>query len=295
MTKNVLNALFSAARSVLRDWPALATLAVLYAALVAACGLFVTTREARIWQIALTFVLALAVPFLLFVVLAACGVYAAVGEARPVAVVAGGLKNFWKVALLSLPVIALAAGTLYGMNKLESRVRHDPQEEARVAYPEPSDEDEADAAERPKPRVRWAYVMVSALRLLLVGFVLPLAAVHLWLAALREGFGATLRRIHRVLLRAYSARSVLTYAVGMIVFALAPYFLIIKRTPARAGWLELSLLALRLGAAFFLTLFGWLITTRALARLDADGAQEHALAPQPIVPPRSTAPAGATN
>ena len=287
MTKQVLSALFNAARGVLRDWRALAALAALYAALVAACGLFVTTREARLWQIALTGLLAFAAPLLLFVLLAACGVYA-VGESRPLAVVARGLKSFWKVALISVPFVALVVGTVYGMNKLENRVKHDPRDEASVRYAQEqaqAESDEGPPAERPKPPVRWAYVAVSALRLLLLGVVLPLAAVHLWLAAIRDGFGAMLRSLFRVLLRAYSARSVFTYAVGMVVFALLPYFLIIKRTPASAGWLELTLFGLRIGLAFLLTLFGWLATTRALARPDGDPTNEHALAPQPVAAP----------
>jgi nitroreductase len=289
MTKQVLSALFSAARQILRDWRALAALAALYAALVAACWLFVTTREARVWQIALTALLAAAIPLLLFVLIAACGSYA-VGESRAMGVVSRGLRGFWKVALVAVPFIALVVGTVYGMNKLENRVKHDPQEEASVRYAEAeSGRDEtdetADAAVRPKPKVRWAYVAVSALRLLLLGFVLPLAAVHLWLAALGEGFGAMIRGLFRTLARAYSARSVFTYAVGMLVFALLPYFLIVKRTPASSGWLELTLFGLRVGLAFLLTLFGWLATTRALARPGDGSTGARALAPQPIVPP----------
>ena len=276
MTKNVLSALSSAARGLLRNFGALLVLALLYAALITAAVLFVTTREASAAQLALTALAALAVPVLFFLVAAAAASYA-VGETRPPGLLRRALAAFLKVLLVSLPVLALVVGTVWAMNKLESRVKHDPGDEASVRYAaaaEVEGGEGTDAAEqpRPKPPVRWAYVFYSALRLLLLGVFLPLLALHLWIAVARDGLGGALRRIHRVVARAFSARSVFTYAVGMIVFALVPYFLIIKRTPASAGSVELTLLSLRLLAAFALTLFGFVATAAALA-------------PQPIVPP----------
>lgn len=284
MTKEVLSALAAAARGLLRDWRALAALAVLYAALVAACGLFVTTREATAWQLFLTAALAAAIPLLLCVVLAGCAVYAA-GERRALPVVTGALKGFWKVAVLGLPVLALVVLTVWGMNKLENKVRHDPRAEAQETFASPAEEEsEAEAGETKKrPPVRWKYVFVSALRLLLLGVVLPLLAAQLFVGAARGGIGAGLRRLGR----AFGPRPVLTYAVGMIVFALLPYFLFNLRTPARAGWLELTLLSLRLGLVFLLTLGGALMTMTALARADGDGEEA---APVPAAPPPQPAP-----
>ena len=48
MTKNVLNALFSAARGLLRDWRALLALAFLYAALIAELAVAVPVRPAAL-------------------------------------------------------------------------------------------------------------------------------------------------------------------------------------------------------------------------------------------------------
>ena len=298
MTKEVLSALASAARGLFRDWRALAALAVLYAALIAACGLFVTTREATTWQLFLTAALAAAVPLLLCVLLAGCAVFAA-GERRALAVVTGALKNFWKVAVLGLPVLALVVLTVWGMNKLETKVRHDPRAEAQETFTSPeaeSEESETESGATKKRPVRWKYVFFSALRLLLLGVVLPLLAAHLFIAAARDGFGAALRRLGRTLARAYAPRSVLTYAVGMIVFALLPYFLFNLRTPTRAGWLEVSLLSVRLGLAFLLTLGGALMTMTALARTD-DGGETLpatlATTPPPQPAPRAEEPVGA--
>jgi hypothetical protein len=292
MTKEVLSALASAARGLLRDWRALLALAVLYAALIAACGLFVTTREATAWQLFVTAATAAAIPLLLCVVLAGCALYAA-GERRALAVVTGALRGFWKVALLGLPVLALVVLIVWGMDKLENKVRHDPRAQAHETFTPDEGESETESAEKKRPPVRWKYVFVSALRLLLLGVVLPLAAAQLFVGAARGGVGAGLRRLGR----AFAPRSVLTYAVGMIVFALLPYFLFNQRTPASAAWLELTLLSLRLGLVFLLTLGGALMTMTALARVDGGGGETlpatPATAPPPQPAPRAEAPAGA--
>jgi hypothetical protein len=289
MTKNVLSALFNAARGLLRNFGALVALAILYAALIACVVLFVTTREASVFQIGLTAVCAVAAPVLFLLVASAASSYA-VGESRAFGLLRRALRNFLKVLLVSIPMLALVVGTVWGMNKLESRVKHDPREEASEQYAatgETADEgSSADATNKPKPPVRWAYVFYSALRLFLLGFVLPLVAIHLWLVAARDGLKAVLLNLHRIIARALSARAVFTYAVGMVVFALMPYFLIIKRTPASAGSVELSLLGARLLAAFALTLFGFVATMTALARDRADGANETVPARQPAPAPR---------
>ncbi|MDT7542191.1 MAG: hypothetical protein QOE33_2095 [Acidobacteriota bacterium] len=295
MTKNVLNALFNAARGLLRNFGALLALAILYAALLAAAVLFVTTREASVVQLGLTALAAVALPVLFFLLVAACASYAA-GESRPFGLMRGALRNFLKVLALSIPVLALVVGTVWGLNKLESRVKIDPQEEARFQNETHAhEEDEADDTTAPhaKPPVRWAYVFYSALRLFLLGFVLPLIAIHLWIVAARDGLKAALLTHHRTIARALSARSVFTYALGMIVFALVPYFFIIKQTPSSTGWLELSFLSTRLVVAFALTLFGFVSTVAALARIDGDATNAPSLVPQTTAPaqPRTEMPA----
>ncbi|MFL6227485.1 MAG: hypothetical protein ACJ741_01755 [Pyrinomonadaceae bacterium] len=295
MTKNVLSALFSAARGLLRNFGALVVLGVLYAATIIAAVLFVTTREASVFQIGLTAACAVAAPVLFFLVAAAAASYA-VGESRALGLLGRSARNFLKVLLVSVPMLALVIGTVWGMNKLESRVRHDPREEASVEYPTPDESGDgaSDSAEQPKPHVHWHYVFYSALRLFLLGFVLPLVAIHLWIVAARDGLKAVIVRLHRIIARALSARAIFTYAVGMIVFALLPYFLIIKRTPASAGTVELSLLGIRLFAAFALSLFGFIATVTALARERGD-ATTTAPTPQPAPPPRIEETASATS
>lgn len=304
MTKETLSTIGSAARGVLRDWPAFVALVVLFAALVAAAGLFITTREATAWQVFVTFAMAAVVPLLLSVVLAGCAHFA-VGERRAVPLVVRSLAGFWKVLLLGLPVLALTALTVWGMDKLERRVRHDPSAEAGEAVSQQQDgmnvpdntaAAEDASAERRKPKVRWAYVFYWSLRLLLLGLVLPLLAAHLWLASARDGFGGALRRLHRVVARAFSPRSVFIYAVGMILFALLPYFLLTRGAALGTGWLGVLLFAARVGLALLLMLFGWLTTMTALARTFYPDGPAAVAVPSPPAPattqdvPRADAP-----
>jgi hypothetical protein len=298
MTKNVLASIFAAARELLRSPRAFALLIALYLAFILACFFFITTREATMWQLFVTFASALLAPLLFFVVQAAGASYA-VGERGAAGLLRRTARSFGKVLLVSLPIILLAVLAVYLLNKLEDRVQLTPEERARAEYSTSAPEMDSDSAStdssdsRPKPPVRWKYLFVSALRLLLLGVFLPLAAMHLWIAAVREGFLAAFASFPRHLVRAFSARSVLTYGVGMIVFALIPYFLITKRTPVNSTTLELLIFGARILVAFTLMLFGWVMTMTALARLDAHTATlEPALDAPPQ--PRST-PATATS
>jgi hypothetical protein len=285
MTKNVLSALFNSARKLLRDFGALVVLAVLFAALVASAVVFVTTREASVFQLGLTALAAIALPVLFFLLASAAVTYA-VGASSAFGLLGGALRNAFKVFLLAVPVLALVVGTVWAMNKLEARVKIDPDEQARYEAQtrEHSDDEAGDEAPHPKPPVRWAYVFYSALQLFLLGFVLPLVAIHLWIVAARDGLKAAIIRSPRTIIRALSSRSVFTYALGMIVFALVPYFFFIKQTPSKTGWLELSFLSVRLVVAFALALFGFVTTCAALARLDGGTTTTDAgaIIPQPI-------------
>ncbi len=271
MTKNVLSSIFAAARDLLRTPLAVVVLLTLYLALIAACFFFITTREATVWQLAVTFASALFAP-LLFFILQAAGASYAVGERSPGALLRGTARSFLKVFAISIPLILLVVLSVYLLNKLENRVKPTPEERASIVYSSPSESGDETASEsgtakaKPKPPVRWKYLFVSALRLVLLALFLPLAAMHLWLAAARDGLWAAVKRSPRLIARAFSARSVLTYGVGMIFFALIPYFLITKRTPVSSNTLELTIFGARILLAFVLSLFGWVMTMTALAR-----------------------------
>ena len=270
MTKNVLASLFAAARDLVRSPRALAVLFALYVALIAAVFFFITTREATIWQLFVTGASVLLAPLLFFVVQAAGASYA-VGHRGAGALVRHTARSFLKVLAVSIPVILLTVLSVYLLDKLQERAQLSPEERAQVEYARSAPDEEAESspsaeASKPKPPVRWKYLFASALRLFVLGLLLPLAAMHLWLAAARDGLVAAFKRFHRHIIRAFSARSVFTYGVGMIVFALIPYFLVTKRTPVSNNTLEVLIFGARIVLAFSLMLFGWVMTLTALAR-----------------------------
>jgi hypothetical protein len=61
---------------------------------------------------------------------------------------------------------------------------------------------------------------------------------------------------------------VFVYALGFLIFAVAPYFLIIKTIQTERAWLELSILVLRLSTAAVLILLGWVTTVGGLSVLN---------------------------
>jgi nitroreductase len=257
MIKESLNALGSAARDLFRRPRALLLLSALYAALLACVYLFfamgVNTRDLFVSALA-----ALAAP-LLFLLLQAAAAHASLPEAPARGLARRATRDAPKVLLLALPVAALAVLCVYLLGKLQGW-GVPAAAEATQGY--------ASAAAEPRPvPLRWQGALVSSLWLLLLGVLLPLAAAHLWLSAAREGLGATLKGLHRVLLRAYAPRSVLVYTVGLLAFGLLPYFIVYTRTAVSNNWAELALFGLRLGLAFAFTLWGWAITLGGLARV----------------------------
>jgi len=279
MIREALMAMGAAARALLRNTGALAIFNLLYAALLAVLYWFLVTREASVWQIVLTALLALAAPFLFFLIQAA-GVNYMLDRAHPPLLLRRSLRDVWKLLLISIPLIALAVLVIYLLDKLQAY------------FPLPKASEAARHAMRPPNLppaapampLHWPSVLITSLRLLLLGVLLPLTAIHLWIEIAREGLWATIRRSGRVLGRAFSAQSILIYTIGLMIFGLMPYFLIFTRTPIKNDWAELIIFGLRLALAFVLTLWGWVITLGALAQTSggeapavaqSEGAQVH--------------------
>jgi hypothetical protein len=271
MIKDTLKAVGGAARDLFRNPRASALLSALYAALLACVYVFFATGVANVWQLVLSALTALAAPLLLFVLLAAVA-HVALNREGFGTLARRTLRDFLKIALLGLPLIALAVGVVYLLGKLEAHLPQ-VQEASRVYAP-------SSLASKPGP-LHWQEALVSSLWLLLLGVVLPLIAAHLWLSTARNGLAATLRVVHRVVGRAFAPQSVLVYLVGLFVFGLMPYFVIYTRTSVSNGWVEVALFALRLALAFVFTLWGWTITLGALARTTPDARTAAAIADEP--------------
>lgn len=265
MIKDAMAMIGRAAGEFVRNRSAMIVFNGLYALLLAALYLFVWTKEASLGQLIFTALLALAAPVLFFMIQAAGVRYTHAVRSRPGALLRQSLADFWKLLLISLPLALLAVLVIYSLNKLQAYMALDSREAAAsvpaLSYP--------NAAAPPVP-TRWQDVLLSSLRLLLLGVVLPLWAIHLWIAVAHEGLGATIKKPLVILARAFSAQSVLIYTIGFIAFGLMPYFLIFTRTPVSNGWAEIVLLGIRLALTFVFTLWGWIITLGALTKATYD-------------------------
>jgi hypothetical protein len=256
MIKDSLKAIGDSARELFRNWRGLLLLSALYFVMLTCCYVFFSTGQANAWQLVVSALTALAAPLLFFVLQAAVANFALPGRTFG-ALVRGTLGDFLKVLLLSLPLIALGVLFVYLLGKLQGYLPK--AEEVPHAY--------VSATAEPKPLpLHWPDALASSLGLVLLGILLPLVAAHLWLSTARDGLLMTLKKIHRVVGRAFVPQSVLVYSVGLFVFGLMPYFIIFTRTPVSNGRAELFLFGLRLALAFVFTLWGWTITLGALAR-----------------------------
>jgi hypothetical protein len=281
MIKEALAALGHSARDLFRNWRGLLLLALAYAALLASVYFFFAVGVASAWQLAVSALTAVAAP-LLWMLLEAGSANAALPGATARTIARRAPRDMLKLLLLSLPLVALALLFVYLLNRLPEWLPR--VEEASQHYAEVT----TSGGLRPAP-LHWQEALVSSLWLLLLGFVLPLLAAHLWLSAAREGLKATLKGLHRVAGRAFAARSVLVYALGLFVFGLTPYFVVYTRTSVSNGWGELLVFGLRLALAFVITLTGWVITLGALARVTPPLAEAPAPAePAPAPPPQET-------
>jgi hypothetical protein len=242
--------------------------------------LLVAIREATLPQVILTFLFAVAAPLLFFIL----QTMIASGNTRQTAkedtgeieqLTAGSLlkrslTSFWKLILISLPLIVLAILIAYLLGRAQNHFGQTINEPAIS-----SSHTLAPTANVPTARpINWRVALFSTIRYLAFGLVLPLAAIHLWLATARDGLGGAVRKIATLLSRAFAPQSVLIYIAGFIVFAVVPYFLLFRTTQSQHAWLELSFLVARLVVVFALTLLGWTITVRALGRFSSSPKPE---------------------
>ena len=261
MLTETFRSIVTAARKVFTNWRAMLLLAIVYASLLAALYFFVAVREASIGQVILTFALAIATPLLFFVLQGM--VASQTDEVSAGFLLRRSLASFWKLILISLPLIALAVLVAYLLAKAQNHLGASPNVPDRSLLNEIGTRVDAPHPARP---INWKVAMLSTVRYLAFGLVLPLAAIHLWLATVHEGLGSAIRKMVSHLARAFAPRSVLIYIAGFLIFGVAPYFLLFKTTQTKHAWLELTLLVMRLVIVFALTLFGWVITVRALAQ-----------------------------
>jgi hypothetical protein len=244
MYLNSANAIWSAVRMLFKSWTTLPLMLALYAALLLALYLFISTREATIPQLVLTFALMFAAPLLFFLLQAASVNYATESSG----LLRKALRDCLKFIAVSLPVIGLTLLAVYGVGKLMGRMTID--------------------ANTLQPSSPNTYTTLVVLRYLLIGVVGPLVTIQLWIATSTRGLREMLRSLRHTLARAFEPQSVLVFAFGFLIFAVAPYFLLAKTITIQRSWLEVSLFTLRVVVSALLILIGWVVTLGALSILN---------------------------
>ena len=129
MLTETFHSIVAAARNVLSNWKTMLLIGAVYALLLALLYLFVSIKEATLAQVTLTFAFAITVPLLFFILQAMIASGSEVrneGENRSEHVTAGfvlrrSLSSFWKLILITLPLIALAVLIAYLLAKAQIR------------------------------------------------------------------------------------------------------------------------------------------------------------------------------
>jgi len=256
MFKNSGSAIVNATRELFLHWRGLAIIAGLYLLLLAGLYLFITTKEATRTQVTVTVLLSIAAPVLFFTLQTAIAKFWSTKSSGKLVV--NSLLNSWKLLLVSLPVIAISVLLMFVLNKLQGRFDVPNTGSLVNLYP----------LQSPTPPTRtlhWGTVAITTVRYLLLGVMTPLMLIHLWISTTQDGLRKAVRTIIKQLKHTFATSSVLVYMAGLVVFGAIPYCLLIHKSSSTRPWLELGVFAMKLIFVFCLTLFGWLITVRALS------------------------------
>lgn len=244
------SAIFSAVRMLFRKWTTLPLLIAVYAALLLSLYLFVSTREATVTQLGVTFVVMVAAPLLFFLLQAATVNYTT--GADQAGLLRKAALDSLKFIAVSLPVIALTILGAWAIGKLQGRLAVDPN--------------------TLQPLSVNKLTLLIVLRYLLVGVVAPLVTIQLWIAASTDGLLSSIRNVHKSLGKAFAPQAMLVFACGFLVFAVAPYFLLSKTMNIQRAWLELSVLTVRVVVSALMILLGWVTTVGAISILSREPA-----------------------
>lgn len=275
---NVLKLWFSSIATTFMNFGALVIFALLYALLLVASYLFISLREATIWQVFVTYALLILIPVGFFILQAS--IISRVIEQ----------KLRWRVILIdalkfvavAVPVLLVAWLLYYLLNKLSLR------------YPAPvvvvpaaaAGKATAAATPLPTPPLHWPSLIFGTLRFVLLAVAVPLVMIQLWIAVaggalFSGGVKAFLKRIGSTLARAFSSDSVLLYGLGLVIFFVLPYLFLVPIFRLNGNKTEFAFFVLRLVLAYFFSLIGWVLTLTALTR-SACGAS--GLAPEVSAP-----------
>lgn len=274
---NVLKLWFSSIATTFMNFGALVIFALLYALLLVASYLFISLREATIWQVFVTYALLILIPVGFFILQAS--IISRVIEQ----------KLRWRVVLIdalkfvavAVPVLLVAWLLYYLLNKLSLRYPA-----PVVAVPAAAGKAAAAATPLPTPPLHWPSLIIGTLRFVLLAVAVPLVMIQLWIAVaggalFSGGVKAFLKRIGSTLARAFSSDSVLLYGLGLVIFFVLPYLFLVPIFRLNGNKTEFAFFVLRLVLAYLFSLIGWVLTLTALTR-SASGAS--GLAPEVSAP-----------
>lgn len=287
---------FSTIGTTIANFGALLVFAVIYAVLLVASYFFISIREATIWQVFITYALMILIPLGFFTLQASIINRVLDQKFRWRVILIDALK-FLAVTILVLLVVWLL---YYLLNKISARYPAPAVEVAatnpatRQVTPIPAPTPAPTPA--PPPPLHWPSLIFTTLRFVLLGVVFPLATIHLWIAVaggggralFRDGAKSFFKRIASALARAFSSDSVLLYGLGLIVFFVLPYVILVPTFTIKGNKTEFVVFVLRLLLAFLFSLVGWVITLTALARVGS-GSPSEVSAPVVEQPTEATA------
>jgi hypothetical protein len=259
MITTTLKVWISSAKGLLTNFRALLLFVILYALLLFTFYIFVSTREATVLQVLITYALLILIPAEFFVLQAAI-----IDSARNLEFSWKRiLRHAFKIFVVTIPVLVLGWALWYLVSKVAGR------------WPAPPLPPLALDAKSAKPApVHWPTLLIATLRFVLFGVALPLAAIHLWIdvtaldlrAAFAGGAKVFFKRIGDALARAFSSESVFIYSLGLIAFALIPYALLFIPLTIKGNKTDFTAFIVRLLLAFAFTLCGWVVTLVTLVR-----------------------------
>jgi hypothetical protein len=258
----ILKHWFSSIATMFANAGALLVFAAIYAFLLVASYVFIWIREATIWQVLITYALMILIPIGFFILQAAIINRVLDQKLRWRVILIDALK-FLLVTILVLLVVWLLH---YLLNKVSAR------------YPAPVVElpppvKAGQPTTPPKPPLHWPSLIFATLRFVLWGVAFPLATIHLWIAIaggeIRGLFAKSFfKRAGLALARAFSPDSVLIYGLGLIIFFVLPYVILVPTFSFNGNKTEFAVFSLRLLLSIVFSLLGWVLTLTAFARTE---------------------------
>lgn len=246
MLKDVFTSIGAAAQKLFTNFGAVLIALICYTAIWAAGYCFVIIGQATQLQVALSVVILPLLALIFFFLLQTIGLsYVRIGVGAGY-LLKRAFKDFWKLLIVSLPLIALAYGLWWAFGYLDKKYVAD--------------------VEKPK---RWIELSLMAGRWLLLYLALPLTAIHWWMAAIREGLAGAVKSIGRNIAAAFSPRSVLIYVLVLAAFGALAWFVAFTQTHVGSNWGELILVGLRFALSLLLPFIGWMLTLGAMAEMTA--------------------------